>query len=78
MEHLLECRVAHERMTIAMLREERRGPMRMRRTNMDNNMYRWEGHMLLGVARVRRHRGLPEDWRTSELSGGEDRPAQLA
>jgi hypothetical protein len=52
--------------------------MRMRRTNMDNNMYRWEGHMLLGVARVRRHRGLPEDWRTSELSGGEDRPARLA
>lgn len=50
----------------------------MRRTIMDNNMYRWEGRMLLDVARVRRQRGLPEDWRTSELRQREYRPAPLA
>jgi hypothetical protein len=39
----------------------------MRRTVMDNNVYRWAGNMLLDVAQVRRRQGLPADWRTSEL-----------
>jgi trehalose 6-phosphate synthase len=48
--------------------EERRERMRlMRRTVMDNNVYRWAGRMLLDVAQVRRRQGLPADWRTSEL-----------
>lgn len=64
---------------IAMPREERRGRTRlMRGMIMDNNVCRWEGRTLLDVARVRRRRGLPEDWRTSELRQREDRPARLA
>ena len=42
-----------------MPREERRERMRlMRRTVMDNNVYRWAGNMLLDVAQVRRRQGL--------------------
>lgn len=53
---------------ITMPRQERRARMRlMRRTVMDNNVYRWAGHMLLDVAQVRRRQGLPADWRTSEV-----------
>jgi trehalose 6-phosphate synthase len=53
---------------ITMPREERRERMRlMRRTVMDNNVYRWAGNMLLDVAQVRRRQSLPADWRTSEL-----------
>jgi trehalose 6-phosphate synthase len=60
---------------ITMPREERRERMRlMRRTVMDNNVYRWAGHMLLDVAQVRRRQGLPADWRTSELRQQGDRP----
>jgi trehalose 6-phosphate synthase len=51
---------------ITMPREERRERMRlMRRTVMDNNVYRWAGRMLLDVAQVRRRQGLPADWRTA-------------
>ena len=53
---------------ITMPRQERRARMRlMRRTVMDNNVYRWAGHMLLDVAQVRRRQRLPADWRTSEV-----------
>ncbi|MGB6485602.1 MAG: trehalose-6-phosphate synthase [Steroidobacteraceae bacterium] len=59
---------------IAMPREERRERMRlMRRTVMENNVYRWAGCMLLDVAQVRRRQGLPADWRTSELPRQGDR-----
>jgi len=61
---------------ITMPREERRERMRlMRRTVMDNNVYRWAGRMLLDVAQLRRHQGLPVDWRTSELR--QDDPAAV-
>jgi trehalose 6-phosphate synthase len=53
---------------IAMPREERRERMRlMRRTVMENNVYRWAGRMLLDVAQVRRRQALPADWRASRL-----------
>jgi trehalose 6-phosphate synthase len=53
---------------VTMPREERRERMRlMRRTVMDNNVYRWAGRMLLDIAKVRRRQGLPAHWRTSEL-----------
>ena len=61
---------------ITMPREERRERMRlMRRTVMDNNVYRWAGRMLLDVAQVRRRRGLPADWRTPQLLRQADREA---
>ena len=64
---------------IAMRREERRERMRlMRRTIMYNNVYRWAGRMLLDVAQVRRRRGLPVEWRASELRHREDQSARLA
>jgi trehalose 6-phosphate synthase len=53
---------------VTMPRAERRERMRlMRRTVMDNNVYRWAGRMLLDIAKVRRRQGLPAHWRTSEL-----------
>ncbi|MFZ0499107.1 MAG: trehalose-6-phosphate synthase [Steroidobacteraceae bacterium] len=53
---------------IAMPREERRERMRlMRRTVMENNVYRWAGRMLLDVAQIRRRQALPADWRASGL-----------
>jgi trehalose-6-phosphate synthase len=62
-----------------MPREERRERMRlMRRTVMENNVYRWAGRMLLDVAQVRRHHGLPADWRTSELQQGDLTAARQA
>ena len=61
---------------LAMPREERRERMRlMRRTVMDNNVYRWAGHMLLDVAQVRRRQGLPADWRTADFGQQGDRAA---
>lgn len=61
---------------ITMPREERRERMRlMRRTVMDNNVYRWAGNMLLDVAQVRRRQGLPADWRTSEHRQPDDAAA---
>jgi trehalose 6-phosphate synthase len=53
---------------ITMPRVERRERMRlMRRTVMENNVYRWAGRMLLDIAQVRRRQNLPVDWRGSEL-----------
>lgn len=64
---------------IAMSREERRERMRLlRRTVMNNNVYRWGGRMLLDVAQVRRQQRLPADWRTPEPGQRMDRPARLA
>jgi trehalose 6-phosphate synthase len=61
---------------IAMPREERRDRMRlMRRTVMDNNVYRWAGRMLLDVAQIRRHQGLS---RLAERSRPQDRPVRMA
>jgi trehalose 6-phosphate synthase len=61
---------------VAMPREERRERMRlMRRTVMDNNVYRWAGRMLLDVAQVRRRQGLPADWRTAATRRPDDRAA---
>lgn len=63
---------------IAMPREERRERMRlMRRTVMENNIYRWAGRMLLDLAQLRRRQGLPVDWRASELRRRSDRSAAL-
>ncbi len=53
---------------ITMPPQERRERMRlMRRTVMENNVYRWAGRTLLDIAQVRRRQNLPPDWRTSEL-----------
>jgi trehalose 6-phosphate synthase len=62
---------------ITMPREERRARMRlMRRTVMDNNVYRWAGRLLLDVAQVRRHQHLPADWRTAVQRPQSDRAAR--
>jgi trehalose 6-phosphate synthase len=54
-----------------MPRQERRERMRlMRRTVMENNVYRWAGRMLLDVAQLRQRRALPADWRAGEISQG--------
>jgi alpha,alpha-trehalose-phosphate synthase [UDP-forming] len=65
---------------ITMPREERRERMRlMRRTVMDNNVYRWAGSMLLDLAQVRRRRAVPMDWRSSGLrQQAEDAAARQA
>lgn len=64
---------------IAMPREERRERMRlMRRTVMENNVYRWAGRMLLDVAQARRHQQLPVDWRKHDRRRPELPPARLA
>ncbi len=61
---------------ITMPREERRERMRlMRRTVMENNVYRWAGRMLLDIAQVRRRQNLPADWRASELRQPGERAA---
>lgn len=49
---------------IAMPREECRERMRrMRRTVMDNNVYRWAGRLLMDVVHTRQRRSLPAHWR---------------
>ncbi|MGH8327304.1 MAG: alpha,alpha-trehalose-phosphate synthase (UDP-forming), partial [Steroidobacteraceae bacterium] len=63
---------------ITMPREERRERMRlMRRTVMENNVYRWAGRMLLDVAQLRRRQGLPGGRRASELRRPGDRTGAL-